>query len=138
MPAYASRVRRAHACAAAERDRRAVFTAPARAQEVVQPWEHLGDTLAGIYSWPNIMYQVGAVALTPLLAHTADLPVQEYFQIHNPVGGVPTGEVAYNTGIIAPIGIPGGLYFGGLLAGKAEIATAGAAAIQAGVCSSWS
>lgn len=111
----------------------ALCSAPARAQEVVQPWEHVGDTLAGIYSWPNIMYHVGAVALTPLLAHTADLPVQEYFQIHNPLGGVPTGEVAYNTGIIAPIGIPGGLYFGGMLAGKAEIATAGAAAIQAGV-----
>src|SRR5689334_17114584 len=74
----------------------ALCPAPARAQQVVQPWEHLGDTLAGIYSWPNIMYQVGAAALTPLLAHTADLPVQEYFQIHNPLGGNPTGEVAYN------------------------------------------
>jgi membrane-associated phospholipid phosphatase len=111
----------------------ALCSAPARAQEVVQPWEHLGDTLGGIYSWPNIMYQVGAAALTPLLAHTADLPVQEYFQIHNPLGGIHTGEVAYATGFVAPIGIPAGLYFGGLLAGKAEIATAGAAAIQAGV-----
>lgn len=131
---HTARCLRAHGARALLLVALGVFCAsPARAQEVVQPWEHLGDTLEGVYSWPNIMYHVGAAALTPLLAHTADLPVQEYFQIHNPLGGTPYAETAYNVGWVAPVAVPAGLYFGGLLGHKSEIATAGAAAIQAEV-----
>jgi membrane-associated phospholipid phosphatase len=108
-----------------------LFAAPVHAQPVVQPWEHIDDTLAGVYSWPNVMFHVGAAGLTPLLAHTADLPVQEYFQFHDPLGGRPYADVAYYTGWSAPVAVPAGLYLGGLIAGKSDVATAGAAAIQA-------
>src|SRR5262249_6691145 len=105
-------------------------TTRAAAQEVVQPWQHVGDTLAGVYGWPNVLFHVSAVALTPALVYTADKPVQEYFQQHNPLTNE-FGEVAFVTGLVAPIVVPATLYAGGLLADNAELASGGAAAVQA-------
>jgi membrane-associated phospholipid phosphatase len=109
----------------------ALWSAPARAQRVVQPWEHLDDTLAGIYTWPNVMFHVGAAALTPVLAQTADLPVQNYFQIHNPLGGNGVADTLYFVGWVAPLSVPAGVWFGGLLTDDPELASGGAAAVQA-------
>jgi membrane-associated phospholipid phosphatase len=101
----------------------------AAAQEVVQPWQHLGDTLAGIYGWPNVLFHVAAVAVTPPLVYTADKPVHEYFKKY-PLADE-FGQAAYVAGWTVPIGVPATLYVGGLLAHDPELATAGAAAIQA-------
>jgi membrane-associated phospholipid phosphatase len=102
----------------------------AAAQEVVQPWQHLGDTLAGIYGWPNVMFHVAAVAVTPALVYTADSPLQEHFQSNAPLTN-DFAHATYITGWVVPIAVPATLYGGGLLAHDAELATGGAAAIQA-------
>ena len=101
----------------------------AAAQEVVQPWQHLGDTLAGIYGWPNVLFHVAAVAVTPPLVYTADKPVHEYFKKYPLTDEF--GQAAYITGWTVPIAVPATLYIGGLLAHDAELATGGAAAVQA-------
>jgi membrane-associated phospholipid phosphatase len=104
---------------------------PAKAQSVepVQPWELLGHNLGRMYSWPNIMYSVSAVALTPPLVLWADEPVQEFFQDEDPL----TSSFAHVTliaGYGLPVVVPATLYLAGL-GGNAELTTAGSAAIQA-------
>jgi membrane-associated phospholipid phosphatase len=101
----------------------------AAAQEVIQPWQHLGDTLAGIYGGPNVLFHVAAVAVTPPLVYTVDGPVHDYFKKY-PVPAE-LGQAAYITGWTVPIVVPATLYVGGLLTHDAELATAGAAAVQA-------
>lgn len=97
---------------------------------VVQPWEALGENLEGIYGWPNVLFHVSAAAVTPPLVFTADEPVQEYFQEHDPLGA-PLGPIALISGGVVPIVVPVSLYGIGLLGDYDELATAGAAAGQA-------
>jgi len=102
----------------------------AHADDVVQPWQLLGSNLEQIYGWPNVLFHVSAAAVTPALVYTADEPVQEHFQRHDPLGDT-FGPVTLITGGVLPILLPAGLYGFGLAADHAELATAGAAAIQA-------
>jgi membrane-associated phospholipid phosphatase len=110
----------------------AVLAAPnaAAAQEVVQPWERLGANLASIYGWPNLALQLGAVAITPPLVLAADEPVQVYFQKHDPLSEA-FGTGAFFVGGTLPILVPAALYLGGLATCESELASAGAAAVQA-------
>jgi membrane-associated phospholipid phosphatase len=106
--------------------------APSRtvADDVVHPWEAVGKNLEGIYGWPNVMFHVGAFALTPPVLFALDEPVQESLQQGDPEGD-PYGESALIVGYIVPPALPIGLYAVGLAAEDSEVATAGAAAIQA-------
>jgi membrane-associated phospholipid phosphatase len=104
----------------------------ARAQAVVHPWELLGDDLAEIYGWPNLLFHLSAVAVTPPLVLAADGPVQRYFQRHDPLGDR-FGTGALIVGGTLPALLPVGLYFGALAADASELATAGAALMQAEV-----
>lgn len=105
-------------------------SAPARgaADDIVHPWDAVGENLEGIYSWPNVMLQVSAVAVTPPLFN-ADEDLQQMLQYDDP-GDDPFGEAANITGYVLPV-LPLGLYAGAAAAGDDEIATAGAAALQA-------
>jgi membrane-associated phospholipid phosphatase len=107
-----------------------VVPAGALANDVVQPWEKLGHNLEGIYGWPNVLFHVSAVAVTPPLVYGADEPVQEYFQKEDPLGNA-FGPAMLWGGGLAPILLPAGLYGFGLAGDNDEVATAGAAAIQA-------
>lgn len=98
---------------------------------VVHPWQHVGDSLEGIYGWPNVLVHAAAAASTPPLALWVDEPVQEYFQRRNPLGGEAFGTAMLVGGGFTPVVIPGVLYLGGLAAEDNELATAGAAAVQA-------
>lgn len=104
--------------------------ASARADEVIHPWDLLGSSLASSFGWPALLWHVSAVAVTPPLVVEADGPVQEWFQ--KPAGARQAfGHTAFIVGGGAPVVVPLGLYLGGLGAGDAELATAGAAALQA-------
>jgi membrane-associated phospholipid phosphatase len=98
--------------------------------ETIHPWERLGAGLEGIYGWPNTLFHVAAVATTPPLVYWADEPVQEYFQEQDPLGNA-LGPVTLIVGGVAPFIVPGTLYFGGLVVEDTELATAGAALVQA-------
>lgn len=100
--------------------------------QVVQPWERLGAGLERIYGWPNILLHVSAAAVTPPLALWVDEPVQREFQQHDPFSDT-FGEATIIVGGITPAAIPMGIYLSGLAAEHDELATAGAAAIQAAV-----
>src|SRR5262245_49269878 len=105
-------------------------SARARAQDVVQPWEHLDEGLLGSFTWPAVAFHLSAVLVTVPLVYTADEPVQRWFQRPS----APRQTYAQTTlivGGVAPVVIPLGLYLGGLAAGGSELATAGAAALQA-------
>jgi len=110
----------------------AAVPSAAAADHVVHPWEGLGASLSGVYGWPNTLFHLGAAALTPPLVLAADEPVQVYFQRRDPLGDA-TGVAALTVGGGLPIAAPAVLYLGGLAFGDGELATAGAAAIQAGV-----
>ena len=97
---------------------------------VIHPWEDLGEGFIGSYRWPTLLYHASAVAVTPPLVYTLDAPVQEYFQQHNPIGQ-PFADVTLAIGWVAPALVPLGLYLGGLAGDASELATAGAAALQA-------
>lgn len=104
--------------------------ARAYADDVVQPWQHLGENLEGIYGWPNVLFHVSAVAVTPPLVWQADEPVQEWFQEEDPL----TNTFGYTTllvGGVTPVVMPAALYGIGAAAGNDELTTAGSAAIQA-------
>lgn len=101
----------------------------------MQPWEALGDNLAGIYGWPNLLFHAAAVAVTPPLVLAVDEPLQEYLQEDDPRAD-PFGETGYIAGWIAPAAVPLALYGIGLFDDDPELATAGAAAIQAVVVQS--
>jgi membrane-associated phospholipid phosphatase len=102
----------------------------ASAQEAVHPWQRVGAGLERAYGWPNTLFHVSAAATTPPLALWIDEPVQEHFQQHDPLGDA-FGTGALITGGAGPIVIPATVYFTGLAAADAELATAGAAAVQA-------
>jgi membrane-associated phospholipid phosphatase len=102
----------------------------AAADDVVQPWQRLGANLAEIYGWPNLTFHLGAAAVTPPLVLAADEAVQVYFQRHDPLGEA-SGVVALTVGGGLPIALPAALYLGGLAADDSELASAGAAAVQA-------
>jgi membrane-associated phospholipid phosphatase len=105
--------------------------ATAAAQQApIQPWHALGESLAGIYGWPNALLHVSAVALTPPRVFAVDEPVQEYLQRDDPRAD-PFGEVGYIAGWTLPIALPLVFYGIGLIDDNSELATAGAAAIQA-------
>src|SRR5262245_32807490 len=79
---------------------------PVRQVEPLQPWELLGSNLGRIYGWPNIMWSVSAVAVTPPLVAWADEPVQEFFQDEDPLTntfGDVTLIVGYGMPIVAPL-----------------------------------
>jgi len=97
---------------------------------VVQPWERLGAGFERIYGFPNLLFHLSAVAVTPPLVYGADEPVQEHFQQHDPLGSA-LGPVSLWAGGLAPVVVPLSLYGAGLGAENEELATAGAAAIQA-------
>jgi membrane-associated phospholipid phosphatase len=101
-----------------------------RAQAVVQPWEDLGQGIVGSYAWPSLMWHASAVVVTPPLVWTSDAPVQSFFQQENPLSQT-FAEITFGVGWVAPIVVPIGLYLGGLGAAAPELATAGAAALQA-------
>jgi membrane-associated phospholipid phosphatase len=104
--------------------------AHANAEEVVHPWELLGSGFLSSYQWPSTLWHVGAVAVTPPLVAAVDAPVQEWFQ--KPPGAREAfGQTAFIVGGGAPIVVPLSLYLGGLATGSSELATAGAAALQA-------
>jgi membrane-associated phospholipid phosphatase len=105
---------------------------PAHAQreEPVQPWELLGQNLGRIYGWPNVMFSVAAVAVTPPLVLWVDEPVQEFFQDEDPLTNT-FGHVTLIVGYGIPVVAPLTLYLTGLASGDAELATAGSAAMQA-------
>jgi membrane-associated phospholipid phosphatase len=103
--------------------------APARAQ-VVHPWERLGANIEGSYAFPNLLFHVGAAVSTVPLVLWVDEPVQRFFQREDPMTDE-AGFAALIAGAALPAAIPATLYFGGLLAGGDEVATAGAAAAQA-------
>jgi membrane-associated phospholipid phosphatase len=104
--------------------------ARANADEVVHPWEFLGSGFVSSYEWPSTLWHVGAVAVTPPLVAAVDAPVQEWLQ--KPPGAREAfGQTAFSVGGGAPIVVPLSLYLGGLATDSSELATAGAAALQA-------
>jgi membrane-associated phospholipid phosphatase len=105
-------------------------SAHAQTADTIHPWQRLGASLEGIYGWPNTLFHVAGVATTPPLVYWADEPVQEAFQEHDPLGDA-FGPVTLIGGALTPFVVPGTLYFGGLIAEDTELATAGAAAVQA-------
>jgi membrane-associated phospholipid phosphatase len=111
----------------------AAFALPiqrAAADDVIQPWELLGSSLTSSFGWPALMWHAAAVAITPPIVFGADAPVQEWFQ--RPSAAHETfGQSAFVVGGVAPVLVPLSLYLGGLAADKSELATAGAAALQA-------
>lgn len=106
-----------------------LIATPASAQ-VVHPWERLGANIEGSYAFPNLLFHVGAVAATVPMVYWVDEPVQRWFQRQDPLTDT-SGVAALISGAALPAAIPATLYFGGLLAGGDEVATAGAAAAQA-------
>jgi membrane-associated phospholipid phosphatase len=103
----------------------------ARAQDtVIQPWDDLDDGFAASFTWPWVSLQVAAVAVTPPLAYEVDGPVQDYFQQVNPFGET-FPEIMLVGGYFVPVLVPLGIYLGGIGAEHDELATAGAAALQA-------
>ncbi len=106
----------------------AIVPAHAAADDVVHPWNAVGDSLGEIYGWPNVALQLSAVAVTPPLFQ-ADEALQEELQSDDP-GDDPFGAAANSAGYILPA-LPLGLYGVGAASGADEIATAGAAALQA-------
>ena len=98
--------------------------------EVIHPWEGVGQGFIGSYEWPTLLFHVSAVALTPPLVFTVDRPVQKFFQKQNPFGQ-PFGDAMLGIGWFTPVVIPLALYLGGLAGDASELATAGAAALQA-------
>jgi len=110
-----------------------VLTAHARADDrspVIHPWQELGHGLLGSFAFPTVLLHASAVVVTPQLVWTVDRPVQEYFQDHDPLGQ-PFADVTLAVGWVAPVIVPLGLYLGGLAGDSSELATAGAAALQA-------
>jgi membrane-associated phospholipid phosphatase len=108
------------------------FTASTTTAQVVHPWERLGANIVGVYSFPTILFHAGAVATTVPLVLWVDEPVQRYFQRHDPLSDE-AGVAALISGAALPAVVPATLYFGGLLGADDELATAGAAAVQAAV-----
>lgn len=97
---------------------------------VIHPWEDLGEGFVASYTWPTLLFHVSAVALTPPLVYGVDEPVQRYFQRKNPIGQ-PFADVMLGIGWVSPVAVPLALYLGGLVGDADELATAGAAALQA-------
>jgi membrane-associated phospholipid phosphatase len=108
----------------------ALDSGAARAQAPVQPWEQVGNSLATIYGWPGLLFHVAAIAVTPPLVYTLDEPAQQSLR---PEGRVahPFSRATYALGFGMPVVVPFGVYFVGLAGHEAELASAGAAAIQA-------
>jgi membrane-associated phospholipid phosphatase len=96
-----------------------------RADEVVHPWEHLGDGIVDSFMWPSLLWHASAVAITPALVWTSDAPVQEFFQKQNPLGEG-FADVTLVAGAITPVAVPLGFYLAGLARDAPEFATAGA------------
>jgi membrane-associated phospholipid phosphatase len=106
------------------------IAAPARADEVIHPWELLGTSLESSFSWPTVPWYAAAVVVTPPLVWSADAPIQDAFQ--TPKGARELfGQTAFAVGGVAPVVVPLGLYLSGLATSESELATAGAAALQA-------
>lgn len=101
-----------------------------RADEVVHPWQGLNRGFSASFTTPYLVFPVLAVASTPPLVFTLDEPVQRYFQRDNPLGDT-FAQTTLVAGAFVPIVLPAGLYLGGLAARDSELATAGAAALQA-------
>lgn len=109
-----------------------LFATTARADGAVRPWERLGDSLGDAFGWPGVLFHVAAVAVTPPLVYGADREVQDWFQHEDPFGEH-FGEVMLITGGVTPAAIPAAIYATGLAAPDAELASAGAALVQAEV-----
>jgi membrane-associated phospholipid phosphatase len=105
--------------------------AAAPGRRPIHPWEHLGDGLRVSFTGEPLLWYGAAIATTPPLVLWADRPVQDAFQEHDPMGEL-SGTLALWVGGSVPAALPLALYAGGLLGGDAELATAGAAALQAG------
>jgi membrane-associated phospholipid phosphatase len=108
----------------------AVPAQPAAAGDVIHPWELLGSSLTSSFGWPSLMWHAAAVAITPPIVFGADAPVQEWFQ--RPSAARETfAQTTFVVGGVAPVLVPLGFYLGGLAGDNSELATAGAAALQA-------
>jgi membrane-associated phospholipid phosphatase len=108
------------------------IASPARADagEVIHPWELLGSSLESSFGWQALPWYGAAVIVTPPLVWSADARIQDAFQ--KPPGAREAfGQTAFVVGGVAPVVVPLGLYLSGLGAGESELATAGAAALQA-------
>jgi len=106
------------------------LTASTATAQVVHPWQRLGTNLVGAYSFPTVLFHAGAVATTVPLVLWVDEPVQRYFQRHDPLSDE-AGVAALISGATLPAVIPGAKQHRGLLGADDELATAGAAAVQA-------
>jgi membrane-associated phospholipid phosphatase len=98
--------------------------------EVIHPWRYLDEGLIGSFTWPSVLWHISAVVVTPPLVFTLDEPVQEALQ-HPSAARDTFAEVTLIVGAITPVAVPLTLYLGGLATEDSEIATAGAAALQA-------
>jgi membrane-associated phospholipid phosphatase len=77
-----------------------------------------------------VLLPATAVLVTPPMAVEIDAPVQRYFQRENPLGKT-FAKTMLVSGYFVPIVVPLGIYLGGLSTDRAELATAGSAALQA-------
>lgn len=101
-------------------------------EPIVHPYEAVSGSLrAMVQPLPLVLYG-GAALSTPALVAFADRSVQDFFQREDPLTNS-FGVTSLWAGGSVPILLPLGLYAGGLLGNAGELATAGAAAIQAGV-----
>ncbi len=106
------------------------LTGRAHADEVVHPWDLLGDGIVSSFLWPSVLWHAGAVVVTPPLVYTLDSPVQKELQKPNELRSS-FAQAMLVGGNLTPILLPLGLYLGGLAGDAPELATAGAAALQA-------
>ncbi|HKP60608.1 MAG TPA: phosphatase PAP2 family protein [Polyangiales bacterium] len=98
--------------------------------EVIHPWRYLDEGLIGSFTWPAVLWHISAVAVTPPLVYTLDEPVQRALQHPSDVRDA-LAHATLIVGAITPVAVPLTLYLGGLAADDSELATAGAAALQA-------
>jgi membrane-associated phospholipid phosphatase len=98
--------------------------------DVIHPWRYLDEGLLGSFTWPSVLWHVSAVVVTPPLVYTLDEPVQEALQ-HPSAVRQSFAEAMLVVGAITPVAIPLTLYLSGLAVEDSELATAGAAALQA-------
>jgi membrane-associated phospholipid phosphatase len=103
---------------------------PARADDVIHPWELLGSSLEASFGWRALPWYGAAIVITPPFVWSADARIQEAFQ--KPPGAREAfGQTAFIVGGGAPVVVPLAIYLSGLGTKQSELATAGAAALQA-------
>ncbi|MCB1199728.1 MAG: phosphatase PAP2 family protein [Leptospiraceae bacterium] len=99
--------------------------------EVLHPWHNLWGNLYDSYAGYNSLYHIGAAVSTwGLVASGADDKTQRYFQTRNPIGD-DFGRWGLFLGWWFQIAPAAGMYFWGLGSDDDDLASGGAAGIQA-------